>query len=382
MGLTGGLANSFRKVRQRGNQALRFFGRHTALNLALQGGGAHGAFTWGVLDRLLEDTSLDLHCIAGTSAGAVNAVALAAGLAEGGREGGRAKLRQVWEAVQKAGVPDLLRFNPFLYGLSRSNTMAQVASLWSPYDFNPLGIDPLRALLAETIDFERVRTLSPLKLMIAATEVSTGQPRIFRTHEISIDAVLASACLPTLHRTVEIDGVGYWDGGFSKNPDLVSLAMESRIEDTLLVQINPIAKQGVPTGAREIGGSVNRLTFNAPLMRDVELIEAVRETAGPSRFGQRPRGRYAKLATHRFHMIDAGRYTARLSDDSKMKPDQELLSYLFTAGRMKTEKWLGQHRAHIGKRSTVDLAARFLSRHADEGGDDQTPEPAAIAKQG
>ena len=343
--------------------------RRFKLNLALQGGGAHGAFTWGVLDQLLLEEDLDIGWVAGTSAGAVNAVALAVGLAEGGREGARAKLRQVWEAVHKAGVPDLLKLNPFFYGLSKSSTVAHMASLWSPYELNPLGIDPLRTLLSETIDFERIRKSSPVELLIAATEVATGRPRNFRKAELTVESVLASACLPTLHRTVEIDGIAYWDGGFSKNPDLVGLAIESPCADTLLVQLNPFVKKGVPTGAREIASSTNRLTFNAPLMRDVEVITAVKESA-PARglFGlsSRVTGPYAPLAEHRFHMVEAGRYTAGLPDDSKLKPDLGLLTYLHGAGRTQALRWLGQNKTSIGKRSTVDLKARFLSPHSIE----------------
>ncbi|MEI9901580.1 MAG: patatin-like phospholipase family protein [Hyphomicrobium sp.] len=190
------------------------------MNLALQGGGAHGAFTWGVLDRLLEDDELEINWVSATSAGAVNAVALASGLSEGGKSSARNKLRSVWEAVHKAGVPDLMRLNPWLYGLSRAPQLAQMASLWSPYEFNPLGFDPLRRLLAESIDFEKLRKDSPIELLIAATEVASGRARIFRRNEITVDAVLASACLPTLHHAVEIDGAAYWDGGFSANPDI------------------------------------------------------------------------------------------------------------------------------------------------------------------
>lgn len=335
------------------------FRRHLKINLALQGGGAHGAFTWGVLDRLLEEEHLSFGWISGTSAGAVNAVALAAGLVAGGREGARAKLREVWEGVHKAGVPDLLRLNPFLAGLSNSNAFAHVASLMSPYDFNPLGFDPLRNLLAETIDFESLRKHSPVELLIAATEVATGRARNFRRAELSVESVLASACLPTLHRTIEIDGVGYWDGGFSKNPDLITLATESPVKDTLIVEINPLDRRELPKGAREIAGAVNRLTFNAPFLRDVEMILAVRE-ALRGRFGAR-RGPQGALASHRFHMVEAGRYTASLSDDSKLKPDLGLLTYLHSAGRTQTHKWIGQHLGDVGRRETVDFA-RFQAR--------------------
>lgn len=235
----------------------------------------------------------------------------------------------------------------------------------------------MRTLLAGTIDFESVRQKSPVGLLIAATEVATGRPRLFRREEASVEAVLASACLPTLHRTVEIDGVGYWDGGFSKNPDLVTLATESPVKDTLIVQINPLERRGLPMGAREIAGAVNRLTFNAPLLRDVEVILAVR-AALRGRFGAK-RGPQGALAAHRFHLIEAGRYTATLSDDSKMKPDLGLFTYLHSAGRTQAHKWIGQNLAAVGRRETVDLAARFHTRNSapeeplaesDDGGDD------------
>jgi len=338
---------------------LRFFRRKIRLNLALQGGGAHGAFTWGVLDRVLEDDELEISWVSATSAGAVNAVALAAGLSEGGKSSARKKLRHVWEAVHKAGVPDLLRLNPFLYGLSRTPHLAQMASLWSPYEFNPLGFDPLRRLLDEEIDFDKLRSASPIELLIAATEVATGRARIFRTNEITVETVLASACLPTLHHAVEIDGVAYWDGGFSANPDIKRLAMESPVEDILIVQLNPLVRHQLPTGVREISLHANRLAFNAPLKRDIELIETVRECS--KRWLGGARGRYGRLATHRFHLIEAGRYTSALSPDSTMKPDWTLLNYLYNAGRDEAEKWLARHRAAVGRRSSVDLKERFLS---------------------
>ena len=341
--------------------SVRLFRKTVTLNLGLQGGGAHGAFTWGVLDRILEDEQIDIGWISATSAGAVNAAALAAGLADGGREGARGRLRALWEAVHKAGVPDFLRLNPFLYSLAQSSSMAHVASLWSPYEFNPLGFDPLRRVLNDVIDFDLVRK-SPVELLIAATEVATGRARLFRKAGMTVDAILASACLPTLHHAVKIDGVAYWDGGFAANPDLVTLAMESPVADTLIVQINPLVRHGLPTGAREITGHVNRLTFNAPLLRDVEIIETVRETL---RGVWRPRrSRLRNIASHRFHLIEAGRYTSALSDESKMKADMELFTHLFGAGRAEAEKWLDLHRASIGRRETVDLKERFLAHEA------------------
>lgn len=337
---------------------MRFFRRNVRINLALQGGGAHGAFTWGVLDRLLEEEQLQICWVSATSAGAVNAVALAYGLSTGGRKEARSKLRSVWKGVHKAGVPDLLRLNPFLFGLSRTPHLAQVASLWSPYEFNPLGFDPLRRLLSESIDFDKLRTDSPLELLVAATEVATGRARIFRREEITVESVLASACLPTLHHAVEIDGSAYWDGGFSANPDIKTLAMESPIEDTLIVQLNPLVRHGLPTGVRDISLHVNRIAFNAPLTRDVELIETVRQCS--QRWLAGARGSYGRLATHRFHLIEAGRYTSALSPDSTLKPDWALLNYLFNAGRDEAAKWLSRHLAAVGRRSSVDLKERFL----------------------
>jgi NTE family protein len=260
--------------------------------------------------------------------------------------------------VHKAGVPDLLRLNPFLYGLSRAPQLAQMASLFSPYDFNPLGFDPLRRLLSDNIDFDKLRKSSPIELLIAATEVASGRSRIFRRKELTVESVLASSCLPTLHHAVEIDGVSYWDGGFSANPDIKTLAMKSPVEDTLIVQLNSLIRPGLPTGVREISLHANRLAFNAPLIREIELIETVRE-CWQGRIGG-PRGRFGRLATHRFHLIEAGRYTGALSPDSTMKPDWTLLNYLHNAGRDEADKWLERHRASIGRRSSVDLKERFL----------------------
>ncbi len=330
---------------------MRHTKRTNRINLALQGGGAHGAFTWGVLDRLLEDPGLQIGWISGTSAGAINAVAVAAGLFEGGPSGAREKLSAIWAAVAKSGVPDLMWFNPFLKGLTSSTQ-------WSPYEFNPLGFDPLRQLLNDHIDFAKLRASSPVELLIAATDVSTGRARLFRRHETTVEAVLASACLPTVHHAVEIDGVAYWDGGFSANPDLITLAAESPDADTLIVQITPLDKTGVPKSSKEITAQVNQLTFNAPLLRDVEFIEAMRETVGDAVFVRNDKAK--RIANHRFHLIDAGEHTSSLSEESKMSPGPALLSKLHSAGRDETESWLQKHRNTIGCSSSVDLKGHFF----------------------
>lgn len=334
------------------------FNRRIRLNLALQGGGAHGAFTWGVLDRLLDEERIEIGWVSGTSAGAVNAVVLAAGLAEGGRQTARDMLGGVWHSVHKAGVPDLMRLNPFLYSISKLPAVAQMASLVSPYEFNPLGFDPMRRILTEHINFERLRARSPVELLISATDIATGRPRHFRRHELAVECVLASACLPTIHHAVEIDGRAYWDGGFSSNPDLVTMAQESPVEDTLLVQINPTVTGSIPTGVREISDLANNLTFNAPLLRDVEVIETARSMDSGWLFGTTTP--MQRVARHRYHLVEAGRYTSVLKPDTKALPDWGMLTYLHGAGRAEAGKWIEKHLKDVGKRSSVDLRRRYL----------------------
>lgn len=326
------------------------------INLALQGGGAHGAFTWGVLDRLLEDETLQFGWISATSAGAVNAVALAAGLAEGSRAKAREKLYKIWHAIHQAGVPDLTRLNPFLNGLVRPTHLTHFASMLSPYEFNPLGFDPLRRLITEHVDFDLIRKQSPVELLIAATHVATGRARLFRENEITVDTVLASACLPVMHHAVEIEGAAYWDGGFSANPDIVTLASESPVSDTLLVMVSPRVNEHLPTTARDISNHANRLTFNAPLLRDIEIVTAVRETSGPLM----AKGRLAPICRHRFHLIDGGPITGTLNPETTMQPDWDVITYLHGAGRDHAEKWMDVARSAVGRLETVDLANYFF----------------------
>jgi len=339
-------------------EVLRGRSRRRTINLALQGGGAHGAFTWGVLDRLLEAPEIEIAWISGTSAGAVNAAGTASGLAAGGRSEARMTLRRLWQAVERAGVPDLVRLNPLLSSLTRAAQASNVGALLSPYEFNLLRLDPLRDLLKAEIDFAAIRAASPVELLIAATDVVTGRARLFRRAELDIEHVLASACLPTLHRAVEIQGRAYWDGGFSANPDLVTLATESSCRDTLIVELNPLTNPHLPRTASGIAGRVSEITFNQPYFRDLEMIVAARDTARGF-FGARGGDRVARLARHRFHLIAAGRYTAELGSASKSRPDGWLLSHLFDSGRHEAEQWLATHAASVGRVETVDIAARL-----------------------
>ena len=336
------------------------------INLALQGGGSHGAFTWGVLDQLLSDENVSLGWISATSAGALNAVAVAAGLAEGGREAARLKLRQVWDAVAKANAPEYLKLNPLLAGMSRSGALAQMAQMFSPYELNPLGIDPLRRLIEAHIDFDLIRTTAGPELLIAATHVASGMPRLFRRAELTVDAVLASACLPTVQQAVEIDGQSYWDGGFSANPDLLTIAAESPFADTLIVQLVPLLRAQKPTSARDIGGHVSHLAFNNPFLRELELLDTIRRLATRKRglFGGTLDDRDANIAAHRFHLIDAGRHTGSLSVDSRGRPEAELLSYLFSAGLTEAGKWLDRCWHDVGVRDTAELGSRLQAHRA------------------
>jgi NTE family protein len=280
----------------------------------------------------------------------------------------------VWTAVQKSGVPDLLRLNPFLAGMSRSGALAQVASLFSPYDFNPLGFDPLRKLIEEHIDFAMLRATSGPELLVAATDIATGQTRLFRRHELTVEAVLASACLPTLHHAVEIDGNAYWDGGFSANPDFLTPARESPIRDTLIVQLNTFARLTRPTSARDISGHINHLTFNQPYIAQIAMLELALDT--PLGWFRTASNATRRIAQHRFHVIEAGRFTGNLSDDSKGKPEQALLSYLHHAGVNETGKWLERHRDDIGRRDTAELVRRMKAARE---GRDRSVEPEELS---
>jgi len=355
------LLRPLRQLTQRGTDR-----SEKPLNLALQGGGAHGAFTWGVLDRLLEDDRPRFASVSGTSAGAMNAAVLAAGLMEDGRDGARAKLEAFWRGVSEAARLSPLARHPLDLrgeapgGSWSTNHLAfdALTRYFSPYQLNPLDFNPLRDLLGELVDFKRLRRQSPLRLFIAATEVSSGEARIFETQEVLIDAVLASACLPHLHKAVKVGRRYYWDGGYSANPAILPLVRDGLAEDTLLVQIDPTREAALPTKAPEILGRLNRIVFNAPLRREIELIEQSRALAREGlTFGGRQRRRVAR---HRFHHIEAARVTADLDPVSKLTPDWDFVCHLRDGGRAAAEAWLQKYVAMVGRRSTVNLAAKFL----------------------
>ena len=325
------------------------------VDLALQGGGAHGAFTWGVLDRLLDEKRLRIEAISGTSAGAMNAAVLADGYAEGGREGARTALETFWRKVSDAGRFSPLQRSPLdvLFGRwTMDNSPAFIAMdlmarLFSPYDLNPKGFNPLRNILAECICFDRLAE-GPIRLFVTATNVHTGQGRVFRNGEITPDVLLASGCLPTLFHAVEIDGEPYWDGGYSGNPTITPLVRECASQDTILVQINPVERSGTPRSAREIVNRLNEVSFNAVLLKELRMIAILRQVADPGG------GEGAMWAAMRIHRV-ASDGMVELGYSSKLNAEWEFLSMLRDMGRNAGEEFLARHGSDVGTRSTLDI---------------------------
>ena len=327
------------------------------IDLALQGGGAHGAFTWGVLDRLLEEDWLTVDGISGTSAGAMNTAVMASGHALGGAEGARAALETFWQAVSASGKYSLVRRGPLDMLTGRwtlENSPAFLAGemmsrVFSPYDLSPLGANPLKQILAETVDFGALAG-SPIKLFITATNVRTGAGRVFRNADITPDVLLASGCLPTLFQAVEIDGESYWDGGYIGNPTITPLVRECQSHDTILVQINPVERPGVPRSARDIHNRLNEISFNAPLLKELRMIALLHKVADAGR------GEGALWAGMRIHRIATERVT-ELDSTSKMITEWPFLCGLRDEGRRTAQAFLDAHGTDLGKRSTLDLDA-------------------------
>lgn len=346
------------------------------IDLALQGGGAHGAFTWGVLDRLLEDDHFEIAGVSGASAGAMNAVVLASGLMAGGRSGAQAALRQFWERVGAnapfsglhAALPQpiasvaqqwwQLAVQPWMQPWQQ---MAQRwASSLSPYQFNPLNLNPLRDILRDTVDFDRVHACDKVLLFIAATEVRTGHLRLFREHELNADAVLASACLPLLFQAVKIDGEAYWDGGYAGNPSLMPLIQTSPADDLVLVQINPTLREEVPVSAPDILERINEISFNASLLKELRTLLLLKRAIGcvPVPPGGDPL--LARLQALRLHRIAPTEPLAGLGSSTKLRTDTAFLRDLAQRGRDTADLWLAQHGADLGVRSSFDAQLECL----------------------
>ena len=333
------------------------------LDLALQGGGSHGAFTWGVLDRLLGEDDLVISGVSGTSAGALNAAVLASGFASGGRERARAALASFWSDVGACGpcfgggVPQLPGSGIAGFNLDRNPFFAwanQFMQLLSPYQFNPYDLNPLREITARHVDIDALRR-GPVAVFVTATAVRTGQPRVFTGRDLSLDALMASACLPHLFQAVEIGGQPYWDGGYSGNPAIWPLVYNTPALDILLVKINPLVRPGTPETAEEIADRVNEITFNAGLVSEMRAIAFVQRLVAEGRVDP---GSYKNL---RLHMIGDEKGLAPLHPSSKLNTDREFLESLRDLGRASANRWLQAHREDIGKRSTLDIARTFLA---------------------
>lgn len=325
------------------------------VDLALQGGGSHGAFTWGVIDRLLQEERLEIEGISGTSAGAMNAAVLASGYAKGGAAGARADLEAFWKRVA-----DAARFSPFQRGpldrmlgrwtLDNSPAYLMVdllARLVSPYDMPSLGGNPLEQVLRESVDFQALAE-GPIKVFVTATNVHTGRGRIFRNAEITPAALMASACLPQMFQAIEIDGESYWDGGFAGNPTLVPLITELESDDTILIPINPIERPGTPRSARDILDRVNEISFNAVALKELKMLALLRQVADAG--GGEGRG-WARM---RMHMV-RNDVMVELGASSKLNAEWEFLVMLRDEGRKAADRFLDEHGAAIGQRSTVDF---------------------------
>ncbi len=335
------------------------------INLALQGGGSHGAFTWGVLDHLLSDGRLEITGISGASAGALNAVMLADGLARGGREEARKRLAAFWRAasaggdlppVQRALTDRLFSMMPFTSGPTQ-NWFETMAHYFSPYEFNPLNINPLSNLIERFVDFDAVRANTDIALYISTTNVHTGRLRIFPGDKVTADVVMASAALPFLFRAVEIDGVPYWDGGYMGNPAIFPFLQTTDTEDVLVVQINPVSRETTPRTSSDIINRLNEITFNSALISELRTMDFVNQLIDDGRLPRGTgKGQYRRLNIHR---IDLGGLGTRLAASSKMNTDYDFFELLHRAGMRAAKKFLDNHFEDIGNKSTIDLAAEF-----------------------
>jgi NTE family protein len=322
------------------------------INLALQGGGSHGAFTWGVLNRLLEDESIDVEAVSGTSAGAMNAVAMASGYATGGRAGAKAKLAELWQRIADAnpfrhlsGAWDVFGFdyNPAFLA------MEAISKVWSPYQFNPANINILRDILDDLINWPAVRTTSEFKLFLSATNVRTGRVKIFEQAEICADRVMASACLPQLFQAVEINGEHYWDGGYMGNPALFPLYYATQSQDILIVEINPLVRPDLPQTARDIADRIDEISFNSALLQDLRAIDFVTRLLDDNKLDTQ---RYRRMFVH---MIATSDDIMRLGPATKYNTDPIFLEDLRRKGYAAADSWIRAHGTALGQHSSVDL---------------------------
>ena len=338
--------------------------KQKTLNLALQGGGSHGAFTWGVIDSLLEDGRIRFDGLCGTSAGAMNAVVCAFGFMRDGSAGARAALHDFWKKVSAAGeLYSPIRSNPFgalFDDAIRTTSYAMFDSLTrtlSPYQLNPTNFNPLRTVLEDVVDFAQFRTCKHMRVFVCATNVRTGKPKVFHNHEVTADAVLASACLPYLFQAVEIEGEHYWDGGYVGNPAIFPLIYETDALDIMIVHINPLNVKDVPRTAPEILDRVNEISFNSSLVREMRAIAFVQKLVADGWLKEQYK---AQLRNLRMHALRSDEDLAQMGIESKLDPTWDHLTGLRDMGRARAAQWLEGNYEALGNRSTIDIRADYL----------------------
>lgn len=335
------------------------------ITLALQGGGSHGAFTWGVLDRLLEDERIDIEGVSGASAGAMNAVVLAHGMTVGGRDGARQALKDFWSSVAShapfSKIPEALATPGNVAAQSDPppafKAMLSLVRFFSPYQLNPFDINPLRDILSKQVDFERLRAEGSIRLFIATTQVSTGTLKLFRNRQLTLDVLMASACLPLVHRAVEIDGEAYWDGGLTANPPLFPLVHKCAADDVLVVLLHPHPKNRVPMTADEIWHRLTEMGFSSTFFTELEGVMLAQREArrGWFSFGRLER----RLRQLNMHMIESQELMSQLSVHSKMNAHPAFINSLHDEGRARADAWLERNFEQIGVRSSFSLARLF-----------------------
>ena len=331
------------------------------LNLALQGGGAHGAFTWGVLDRLMGDKRLWIDGMSGTSAGAMNAAVMADGFIKGRREGARAAIDEFWHRVSRAGFSHSIGMGATQAPTRGWNLDAtpfyamfdMMTRMFSPYEFNPFNYNPLRKIIEDMIDFPTLRTHDELKLFITATNVRTCKPKVFHTTELTSDMLMASACVPLLFKAVEVDGEFYWDGGYMGNPTIYPLIHDCKSHDVLIIQINPMFSKNLPTKARDILNRITELSFNTSLVREMRGVATITSLIDT---GQLSSDMYARV---NFHMIEAPEELPAMGVSSKFNTDIGFLEHLKAMGREAAGAWLDKNFDCIGVKSSIDVFKTF-----------------------
>jgi NTE family protein len=342
-------------------------GGKLTMNIALQGGGAHGAFTWGVLDRILDEEDVEIGSISGTSAGAMNAAVLIDGYNVGGRKLAKEKLKEFWFEISKAGeafaafsatspAADAIAQMPGFEWMTAFNPMDLMTRVLSPYEFNPLNLNPIRDVLEKVLDVKNLYHDQGMELFVTATNVETGEARVFKDGDITIDVLLASACLPFTFQAVELDGVPYWDGGYMGNPSIWPLIYKSDCQDVMLVQINPIKRAGTPKHALDIINRVNEISFNSSLIAEMRAIHFVGKLIESGRLNS------SEYAAMRMHRVMPPPDMREMTAASKMNASWDFFELLFNVGRQQMDDWFKHNKKYIGKRGTLDIEEHFLAK--------------------